>query len=209
MGTDVDKMQEVKEFDDLEPSSHTLKKANAFVERKAFPKPKHWTAEELDALEFPHDLTMLNYDDLGKQMGIWTSVIAYTQYQVAMADVENTAKFNKLEYERSKMFLSLSNEKKGTVEQRKSAIKADPNIVRLLSESEVARAKYVLIKALYDSYSKYFNAFSRELSRRGVIGSERPPRVHEEDEDVDMSEGLKKGVGLFNTNEEGNEDGIS
>ncbi len=197
MGTDVDKMKEVKEFDELEPSSHTLKKANSFVERKSFPKPKHWTPEELEQLEFPNDLTMLSYDELGKQMGIWTSVIAYTQYQVAMADIENTAKHNKLEYERSKMFMKLSQDGKGTVAQRQASIKADPNIVKLLGDSELARAKYVLIKALYDSYSKYFNAFSRELSRRGVVGAERPPRTEEEDE-VDLSEGFKKGRNLMN-----------
>ncbi len=203
MGTDLDSLKESQEFDELEPSSITLKKAAAFVERKAFPIPKHWTMEELDELEFPSDLTLLTHIELGKQMGIWTSVIAYTQYQVAMADIENTAKYNKLEYERSKMFVRISEEGKGTVAQRQSVIKSDPSIVKLLGESEVARAKYIMLKALYEAYSKYFNAFSRELSRRGVVGAERPPRVDDEfDEAVDLSGGREKGGSLFNTMQE-------
>ena len=199
MGLDVDKLKEVQEFDELEPSSITLKKATAFIERKDFPKPKHWEADALENLEFPHDIASLSHYELGKQMGVWTSVIAYTQYQVAMADIENTAKFNKLEYERSKFYVTLSEAGRGTVEQRKSVIKSDPNIVKLLAESEVARAKYVLLKALYDAYSKYFNAFSRELSRRGVVGAERPPNDNFEDDLVDLNGGKEKAESLFNT----------
>lgn len=201
MGTDVDKLRQLEESNELELSSATLKKASSFIERKSFPKPKHWETEELEALEFPHDLTSLSHNELGRQMGIWTSVIAYTQYEVAMADIENTAKYNKLDYERSKMYVRLSEAGRGTVEQRKASIKADPNIVKLLAESEIARARYILLKALYDSYSKYFNAFSRELSRRGVVGAERPPSDFG-DEDVDLSEGRERAKSLFHTMKE-------
>ncbi len=200
MGTDVDKLREEQTFDETEPSSITLKKAASFVDRKKFPLPKHWSAEELDQLQFPSDLTLLSMYELGKQMGLWTSVIAYSQYQVAMADVENTAKFNKMEYERRKLYLKLVESKRGTEEQRKSVLKTDMNIVKLQSESDIAKAKFILLKALLDSYSKYYTAFSRELSRRGIFGGERPPRDNfDDDEEVDLSEGLKKGGSLFNT----------
>jgi hypothetical protein len=200
VGLDVDKMKEEQVFDETEPSSATLKKSLLFVERKSFPMPKHWTPGELDQLEFPNDLTMLSSTELGNQMGIWTSVIAYTQFQVAMADVENTAKYNKLEYERRKLYLSLVDLKRGTEEQRKSILKTDGSIVKLQADSEVARAKYVLLKALLDSYSKYFNAFSRELSRRGVVGGERPPRADFDDEpNMDLSEGRERSKSLFHT----------
>jgi hypothetical protein len=210
MGTDLDKLRESQIFDETEPSSVTLKKALSFVERKKFPMPKHWTPEELDQLDFPSDLTLLNMAELGRQMGLWTSVIAYTQYQVAMADVENTAKYNKLEYERRKLYLSMADVRRGTEEQRKSVLKTDPNIVKLQADSEIARAKFILLKALLDSYSKYYNAFSRELSRRGVIGGERPPSEDfNRGPEIDLSEGRKKGASLFNTLRGADENGDS
>ena len=207
MGIDLDKLREEQILDETEPSSNTLKKATAFVNRKEFPMPKHWSADELSKLDFPSDLTLLTMAQLGEQMGLWTSVIAYTQYQVAMADVENTAKYNKLEFERRKLYITLVDSKKGTEEQRKSVLKTDKNIVKLQADSEVARAKFILLKALLDSYSKYFNAFSRELSRRGVIGGERPPMGHSDDGDeVDLSEGRQKAKSLFSTIQQQKED---
>ena len=107
MVIDVDKYKEEQILDETEPSSITLKKATGFIGRKSFPLPKQWKSEELEKLEFPSDLSLLTMAQLGELMGLWTSVIAYTQYQVAMADVENTAKYNKLEYERKKKYLSL------------------------------------------------------------------------------------------------------
>lgn len=201
MGTDVDKLM-AETFNDS--TSSTLRKAGLFIRDKSFPLPKHWTADELENLDFPQDLTLLTTNELGKQMGLWTSVIAYTQFQVAMADVENTAKFNKLEFERRKLYLTLlGGDRKGTEEYRKSILRTDDAIVKLHIESEAARAKFILVKALLDAYSKYFNAFSRELSRRGIIGGERPPR---EDYDgqvrEDLSAGLEKGKNLFQNIEE-------
>ena len=206
MGTDIDKLREEQILDETEPSSNTLKKATAFVARKEFPMPKHWSADDLNKLDFPSDLTLLTMAQLGEQMGLWTSVIAYTQYQVAMADVENTAKYNKLEFERRKLYITLIDSKRGTEEQRKSILKTDKDIVKLQANSEVARAKFILLKALLDSYSKYFNAFSRELSRRGVIGGERPPMGHSDDNDVDLSEGRQKAKSLFSTIQQQKED---
>jgi hypothetical protein len=198
MGVDMDKLREEQVFDETEPSSLTLKKGLSFISRKKFPMPKHWTAEELEDLDFPSDLTNLTFDQLGKQMGVWTSVIAYTQFQVAMADVEHTAKGNKLEYERKKLYLTLLQAGRGTETQRNAVLKTDANLVKLQAEYEIARAKFVMLKALLDSYSKYYNAFSRELSRRGVVGSERPPRVDfDDDSDVDLSAGISKGKSLF------------
>lgn len=198
MATDVDKYKQDKVLDEIEPSSTTLKKANFFVDSKEFPKPKHWTAEELNKLDFPSDLTLLNIDQLGEQMGLWTSVIAYTQYQVAMADVESTAKINKFEYEKAKLYLQLVDTGKGTEAQKQAHLKSNPELSKLHADSELAKAKYTLLKALLSAYSKYYGAFSRELSRRGVIGGERPPfELPREDDDVDISEDRKRGESLI------------
>ncbi len=204
MAVDIDKLREVDEFDDTEPSSVTLKKAVSFVENKSFPTPKHWTAEQLDELEYPNDLTLLNDDELGKQMGIWTSVIAYTQYQVAMADVENTAKRNKMTYETNKEYLSLLGDKMKEGE-RKAHLKTESNLVKLQGESDLANAKYVLLDSLLKAYSGYYKSFSRELSRRQGDGSERPPRAQNDYDEEDFSAGKEKGKSLWNRMEDRDE----
>lgn len=200
----MDKLREVDEFDETEPSSATLKKAISFVDRKSLPMPKHWSAEELEELEFPNDLTLLSYDELGKQMGIWTSVIAYVDYQVAMADVENIAKRNKLRHETDKLYLSLLSDKMKEAE-RKSYIKADSKIVKLQAESDLANAKYVLLDSLLRAYSGYYKSFSRELSRRQGDGRDRPPRVDNDESNVDFSAGMEKGKALFRYGDNSNE----
>lgn len=207
LGTNVDELHENMDATEEEPSSRTLMRASTFIKKKAFPMPKHWTPEELDELEYPSDLTLLTYNELGKQMGIWTSVIGYTQYQVAIADVEKTAKANKLEYERKKMELQLLEEGNNTDAERQAIIKTDQRLVKLQAESEVARAKFVMLKSLLDSYSKYFNSFSRELSRREVIGGERPPKESIDGEKVDLSEGREKGLSLFAMSEKRKKEG--
>lgn len=199
MGTDLDKVRE-EGFDIDEEISQTLKRASAFVAKKEFPRPKHWSAEELDQLEYPSDLTQLSFDELGRQMGLWTSVIAYTQYQTAMAEVEHTAKFNKLEYEKKKMELELLEGEKRSDSERQAIIKTDNGIKRLQADFETAKARYALLKALLSSYSKYYTSFSRELSRREVAG-DRPP-VYSSEEDVDLSDGRNKGKRLFAVSEE-------
>lgn len=204
MAIDMDKLREVDEFDETEPSSATLKKAISFVDRKSLPMPKHWSAEELEELEFPNDLTLLSYDELGKQMGIWTSVIAYVDYQVAMADVENIAKRNKLRHETDKLYLSLLSDKMKEAE-RKSYIKADSKIVKLQAESDLANAKYVLLDSLLRAYSGYYKSFSRELSRRQGDGRDRPPRVDNDESNVDFSAGMEKGKALFRYGDNSNE----
>ena len=206
MGKSVDEYKQEQALNQIEPSSSTLKKAKFFVGSKEFPVPKHWTAEELEQLDFPSDLTLLSLDQLGEQMGLWTSVIAYTQYQVAMADVESTAKINKYEYEKAKLYLQLVDTGKGTEAQRQAHLKANSDLGKLHADSELAKAKYTLLKALLSAYSKYYGAFSRELSRRGVIGGERPPATHFDDPEPDITEDRKRGESLLNTYRKGVDD---
>lgn len=73
-------------------------------------------------------------------------------------------------------------------EQRKSEVYV--NTAQLRADYEVAKAKYVLTNALLGVYSKYYQALSRELSRRGLDGVERRPKDSYDDDDmIDLEEG--------------------
>jgi hypothetical protein len=162
-----------------EEETRALREAMSFVVGKKLPIPKNWVAEELDKLEFPNDLSRLTTAQLGELMGIWSSVMAYCQYEVARTDIERTAKWNKYEFEKKKMYLRLLDEGGMTEEQRKAEIYVA--VAQLRADFEVAKAKYVMTNALLSAYSKYYQALSRELSRRGLDGSETPPAEQDDD----------------------------
>lgn len=166
--------------------SRALQESMSFVIGKKLPIPKNWSGEDgLEQLEFPNDLSNLSIEELGELMGIWTAVMAYAQYEVARTDIEKTAKWNRYEFERKQIYLELVDDTTMNEEQRKS--KAYTVTAQLRSDFEVAKAKYVLVNALMGAYSKYYQALSRELSRRGLDGVERAPREQEEDDFIDFS----------------------
>lgn len=86
--------------DVVQEDTKALKEAMSFVIGKRMPLPKNWTGGELEKLEFPNDLSMLNIDELGELMGIWSTVMAYTQYEVARTDIDKTARWNRYEFAR-------------------------------------------------------------------------------------------------------------
>ena len=79
----------------------------SFVVGKRLPLPKNWSGGELDKLEFPNDLSRLTNAQLGELMGVWSSVMAYCQYETARTDIDKTAKGNRYEFEKKKMYLRL------------------------------------------------------------------------------------------------------
>ena len=101
---DVDKRQDELE---LSESSEALKKSMSFVLKRKLPLPKHIEPERLEELEFPDDLTKVTLSQLGQIMTTWTAVLAYMQYEVAKADIEQTAKKNQMDFEKKKYYLEL------------------------------------------------------------------------------------------------------
>jgi len=78
-----------------------------------------------------------------------------------------------------------------TEEQRKAEVYV--NTAQLRADYEVAKAKYVLMNALLGAYSKYYQALSRELSRRGLDGVERIPKDNYDDDDmIDLEKGKER-----------------
>lgn len=153
-----------------EEESATLKDAMSFVVGRKFPLPKQWSGEDLDKLEFPSDLTRLTSSQLGELLGVWASVMAYAQYEAARTDIERTARWNRYDMERKTVYLQIVAEKGFTEEGRKAKVHVKTAV--LLKKYEQAKAEYTLTNALLGVYSKYYQALSRELSRRGLDGNE-------------------------------------
>ncbi len=164
---DADLKAEALEELGNEESSRTLKKSLQFVSRKELPLPRKWSSEELENLDFPEDVTKLSSDELGKLMGLWTSVMGYTQFEAAKADIEMIAKQNKLQYEQKILTLRMLEEKGLTETQKKARVETDSEIIKLKTQYEFARAKHRLVDAMLKIYGRYYNVLSRELSRRG------------------------------------------
>lgn len=172
-----------------EEESRALGDSMSFVIDRKLPVPKNWAGEDLEKLEFPDDLSRIGTTELGEMLGIWTTVMAYAQYEVARTDIDKTARWNRYEFARKKLYLSLVDKGGMNEEQRKAEVYVQT--AQLRADFEVAKAKYVLVSALLGGYSKYYQALSRELSRRGLSGMEQQPKEVDDEEDVpvDLSEG--------------------
>lgn len=184
MGKDVDEKLALSEIERSDVSE-SLKKSMSFVLKRSLPVPKYVSPERLEELEFPEDLTQLSLSQLGQVMTTWTAVLAFMQYEVAKADIEQTAKKNQMDFEKKKFYLELVQNRDLTEEERKAKLVAEDRMARLQAKFEYARARFTLLKALMGSYQKYYTALSRELSRRGV--GEAHPGEPEDDEKVDLS----------------------
>lgn len=163
---------------EMEEQSASFKKSMSFVVNRVLPIPKQWSAEELEKAEFPKDMTALSLDELGRLMSVWTSIIAYTQFEVAKADVEYSALSRQLEYNRKLLYLELSGKEGYTEEMKRAEMVVNDVVARISVQTEYARARLTLLKALLSSYGKYYAALSRELSRREVV---EPTQIGRED----------------------------
>jgi len=202
MGKDVDGCLSINDLE-LADASESLKKSMSFVLKRSLPIPKMVSPEKLEELEFPEDLTKLTISQLGQVMTTWTAVIAYMQYEVARADIEQTARKNQMEFEKKKYYLELVQNRDLTEEERKARLVAEDRMARLQARYEYARARFTFLKALMGSYQKYYTALSRELSRRG-IGEPHP----DEPEDEGLPE-IRPTPSLFKTVGEDDEEGRS
>ena len=96
--------------DEFVEESHALKESMSFVIGKKLPLPKNWSGGDLESLEFPNDLSKLSISNLGELLGVWSSVMAYAQYEVARTDIDRTARWNRYEFERKKAYLRVASE---------------------------------------------------------------------------------------------------
>lgn len=163
---------------EMEEQSASFKKSMSFVVSRVLPIPKQWSAEELEKAEFPKDMTALSLDELGRLMSVWTSIIAYTQFEVAKADVEYSALSRQLDYNRKLLYLKLSGKEGYTEEMKRAEMVVNDVVARISVQTEYARARLTLLKALLSAYGKYYTALSRELSRREVV---EPTQIRRED----------------------------
>lgn len=205
MGMDLDVKKTSIEEDIPSDSSQSLKQALKAIDGKRLPFPRNWSSTELDEITFPDDLTLLTLDQLGSVMSTWTAIMAYVEFEVAKADVERLGKENKYEFEKRKhhIVLSMSPDTSSMSEElRKSYLITDEDLHVLQIKAEHAKAQFVLMRALLKSYSKYYTALSRELSRRGISPDKAPMS---QDDFVDLSDGKEKGKSLFRMQQDADE----
>lgn len=189
MGKDNDEKKMLAEIERSD-ASEALKKSMSFVVKRSLPVPKYISPERLEELEFPEDLTALTLSQLGQVMTTWTAVLSYMQFEVAKADIEQTARKNQMDFEKRKYYVELLGNKDLNEEGRKAMLVADEEMAKLQVRFEYARARFTLLKALMGSYQKYYTALSRELSRRNV--GEPYPEQPEDDVEIRTTPSLFK-----------------
>lgn len=147
--------------------SFSLKTAKLYVKKKQLPVP-YMSPEELEDLEFPSDMTILNNEQLTQAMSDWTKLMSYTNYTVAQTDVEKTAKKSNYEFLKSKHWAIMRGDGKSEEDTRKGVDKI-VNVAEAKKEFEVAVAKHKLLDSLLWGYTKSYQMLSRELTKRGII----------------------------------------
>jgi hypothetical protein len=194
----ADKKKSIDELEFEEPST-ALKKSLSFVNKSNLPKPIEWAAEELEELDFPKDLTKVSLGHLGELMSKWSSVMSYAEYIVAQADIQKTAKANQFNLAKNKKYLKLR-QNDNLTENERNTMKSMGDVAKIEAEYEYEKAKYTLAKAMLSGYKNYYNALSRELSRRGDVPADPSnQRVNDasghEDREIDRQK--KKTGSLF------------
>lgn len=195
----TDKKKSIDELEFEKPSS-ALKKSLSFVNQSNLPKPVQWGAEELEELDFPKDLTRVSLGHLGELMSKWSSVMSYAEYIVAQADIQKTAKANQFNLAKNKKYLQLRKNNDLT-ENERNTMKSMGKVAKIEADYEYEKAKYTLAKAMLSGYKNYYNALSRELSRRGDVPADPSnQRVNEASghEDREIERKKKESKNLFN-----------
>jgi hypothetical protein len=117
----------------------------------------------------PRDITLIDGPELGRLMGEFAALIAYTQTHVALHEVEAAARKNKHDLARSRAYLLLrASSEKRTEREREALLDTDPQIALLHAALTESEALVTLTKALLNGFTVQYGTLSRELTRRGV-----------------------------------------
>lgn len=153
------------DIEDIEKDSHTLNDGVSFIVERKFPLPI-MDIEEIDQIEFPADITGLTDDQLLEEMTKWTRLIDYTKFELAKAEIDKTAKWNRYSMEKAKRIVTFSKEVGN--DMAKEMAKADSELAKFLKSYEIANAKAKLLDALLHGYNQNYKLLSRELTKRGL-----------------------------------------
>jgi hypothetical protein len=127
------------------------------------PGPPKKENGEVDNVELPPDLTILNSDELGKIYGKLNAAAGWVESQRSLADSQRTA----LDSARDKIFARLRLIKEGDPSEKTDQAKVDPLYITADQKVIVAECYFSMIDAILKRYNKDLRLVSRELTRRG------------------------------------------
>ena len=119
-------------------------------------------------IEFPDDLTALSSQELGQLMTRYTAFVVYSEYLVAMSDIDYSSSTNALEFVRGRELLKERVQEYRNVSERNAMVDQNKDVIGLKQILEGHKSKRYLAKALYSGYQQMVGAVSREISRRGM-----------------------------------------
>ncbi len=122
----------------------------------------------------PQDLTSIHSKELVSRMQHFSELMAYAGSEAAKAGAVYAAKRAKYKFEYAKKYIQFqfAAEKKIAAKTVEYQLDCDSNLDEI-KRAEVAAEQYKsLVDALFEGYNAKFNVLSRELTRRGMKGSE-------------------------------------
>jgi len=151
-----------------EANTQALKESLSFVAGKKFPLPFLEVGETMKEVEFPKDIAGYPDAELINLMGTYTQIINYVSFECSKLSVEKTAKQNKYGWKKAcKHQLVRNATPKPSIDDVKMQLDSDNELAGMKRDFEFSQAKYTLTEGLLQSYSRYYQVLSRELSRRG------------------------------------------
>ena len=106
----------------------------------------------------------LGENNIGDLMGRIASYIQYLEYQTSLAEVDYESWNGAYEFEKKKILLTLSTERRDIMEARIE--------VQLEEQKKIVMQKYsklVLLKSILEGQKRTSDSLSRELSRRNLV----------------------------------------
>jgi hypothetical protein len=117
------------------------------------------------ATEFPEDMSTLSSDELSQQLTTWTGMLNFADYQRACVTGDRDHLRIQIK-RRVEDHLELEKNKARTVTEKKAA---GAKLAREIEDkAEEADAVLNLLTSFCESFTRNYNAVSREISRRGT-----------------------------------------
>jgi hypothetical protein len=153
--------KEIESFRVFDVSLCKIKTAGMIIPEK--PVDSLNLFKEWETLKRKHgSVGNIPFEELGDFLDKWTSLISYTRWVEAVADVEQQSAKEVRDTVKKQLYV----EKDGNREMKDALVHVDPIFVNLEKEYTEKLALYISIRGLREGYETRSNAISREISRR-------------------------------------------
>lgn len=151
---------------DLRPEkSKTLQRLEGWASEAELLFPKQTVLEE--QIEFPDDLSETQDAELSNLMGKYAALIAYAQFVLGQAKIEQVSRKAQYDIERAKLYMTYRRDDRMTEKEREAAIELSNVMIPIKFQLVQSEAYVTLLEALLNGYTAKYNVLSRELTRKG------------------------------------------